>query len=89
MAEYIALLTKELKARDCSLQEILITHWHSDHTGGVQDIFKSVTKAPISVSKHRLVDQPEHDEVTKYNYIEDSHEFKTEGATLKLVSRKL
>ena len=85
MPEYIDLLTKELKARDCSLQEILITHWHWDHTGGVQDIFKSITKTPITVSKHRLVDQSEHDEITKYNYIEDSHEFKNEGATLKSV----
>ena len=33
--EYVDLLSKELKARDCSLQEILISHWHWDHTEGI------------------------------------------------------
>ena len=50
---------------------------------GVQPIFKSITKTPIRVSKYKLYDEPEHDEITKYNYIEDGHVFETEGATIK------
>lgn len=44
---------------------------------------------PIKVSKHRLVDRPEHDQVTQYNYIEDNHVFETEGATLKYLIKHL
>jgi ribonuclease/clavin/mitogillin len=86
ITEYIELLRNELKKRDCSLQEILISHWHPDHTEGVQHIFKNITKSPIKVSKFRLPNQSdEYDKVTKYEYVTDNHEFETEGATLKLV----
>ena len=44
---------------------------------------------PIKVSKHRLVDRPEQDQVTQYNYIEDNHVFETEGATLKYLIKHL
>jgi ribonuclease/clavin/mitogillin len=37
------------------------------------------------VSKYKLVDQDEHDTVTKYNYIQDNHVFETEGATLQAI----
>lgn len=40
--EYVKTLKKELQTRNCSIQEILITHWHLDHIGGVGDIIKSV-----------------------------------------------
>lgn len=84
--EYIDVLSKELNNQNCKLQEILITHWHSDHTEGVQPIFKSITKTPIKVSKHELTEGGcEHDQVTKYNYINDNHVFKTEGATLRAI----
>lgn len=85
IGEYVELLAKELKNRDCSLQEILISHWHEDHTGGVQSIFKSITNGPIRVSKYRLVDQPEPDQLTNYNYINDNHVFETEGATIEAI----
>ena len=85
LTEYVNLLSKELDNQNCSLQEILITHWHPDHTGGVQSIFAHLTKQPIQVSKYRLADQPEYDLLTKYNYVEDNHIFKTEGATLKTI----
>jgi metal-dependent hydrolase (beta-lactamase superfamily II) len=81
--EYINVLTNELNKQKCSLQEILITHWHWDHTEGVQAIIKSITKQNITVSKYPLVNRPEHDTITKYNYIKDNHTFHTEGATLK------
>ena len=78
------MLANELKKRDCTLQEILISHWHPDHTEGVQHIFKDITKTQISVSKFSLPNQnDEYDKVTKYDYVNDNHEFVTEGATLK------
>lgn len=83
--KYVDLLGKELEKQKCTLQEILITHWHPDHTGGVQTIFKKLMKQPVRVSKHRLVDQSEFDKLTSYNYVNDQHVFETDGATLKAV----
>lgn len=48
--DYLNNLKKELEARECSIQEILITHWHIDHIGAVQNIFKSITQGFIIYS---------------------------------------
>jgi len=32
--EYVNVLSSELHKQNCSLQEILISHWHWDHTEG-------------------------------------------------------
>lgn len=45
LPQYVKNLHEELKKQNCALQEILITHWHPDHTEGVQHIFKSITKS--------------------------------------------
>ena len=36
IGQYIDLLANELKSRDCALQEILISHWHYDHSEGTR-----------------------------------------------------
>lgn len=83
--EYVRVLANELKQSDLSLQEILITHWHPDHSEGVQPIFKSITNGPIKVSKHKLENRHEHDVDTKYNYIKDGDLIETEGATIQTI----
>lgn len=83
--EYVKVLGNELKKRELNLQEILITHWHPDHSEGVQPIFKSITKSAVKVSKHKLEGRPEHDIETNYNYIKDGDTIETEGATIQAV----
>ncbi|CAF1047741.1 unnamed protein product, partial [Brachionus calyciflorus] len=61
------------------------THWHPDHTEGVQPIIKTITKEAIRVSKYKLEGRPEWDTVTNYNYITDGHIIETEGATIQAV----
>ena len=48
-------LHEELTKNDCALQEILITHWHPDHTEGVKHIFKSITKGKVNLKKLRII----------------------------------
>ncbi len=47
MKEYINNLKKELETRNCHLQEILVTHRHLDHIGGVQSVLKDIVKSKL------------------------------------------
>ncbi|XP_063075848.1 endoribonuclease LACTB2-like [Engraulis encrasicolus] len=86
--EYISTLQQALREHNATLQEIIITHWHRDHTGGVPDIAASlpggwdlpVRKLPrCPVQEERIGE----DGRMKYTYLKDGDVIDTEGATLK------
>ncbi|XP_033125931.1 endoribonuclease LACTB2-like [Anneissia japonica] len=87
--EYIANLKKVLKESGATIQEILTTHWHHDHTGGIADIFREL-QLPDDVKISKFPRNPVREETIvggegrlKYNYLNDGDIIKTEGATLK------
>ncbi|XP_071804522.1 endoribonuclease LACTB2-like [Asterias amurensis] len=87
--EYLSNLKKTLSDHNASIQEVLLTHWHDDHIGGIADVYKELQLAPsISFSKlPRNPSQPETIEGAdlKYKYLEDGQVLQAEGATLRVV----
>lgn len=85
--EYISNLKEALRQSESCIQEILITHWHHDHSGGVPDIFRHIHR-DLEVSKlPRIPALPEGigEEKRKYRYLKDKDVIKTEGATLRVL----
>ncbi|XP_062843385.1 endoribonuclease LACTB2 isoform X2 [Trichomycterus rosablanca] len=85
--EYISNLKEALHQSDSSIQEILVTHWHHDHTGGVSDILSQIN-TDLQVSKlPRSPSKPEEFGAVKrkYTYLKDGDVIKTEGATLRVL----
>ncbi|XP_060606905.1 endoribonuclease LACTB2-like [Ruditapes philippinarum] len=61
-SEYIKGLQKALTDSSSSIQEIVLTHWHHDHIGGVKQIFSDVLNDEVDVfQSSRDLSQPDED----------------------------
>ncbi|XP_053915307.1 endoribonuclease LACTB2 isoform X2 [Cuculus canorus] len=86
--EYIRCLKQALSEFNIAIQEVVVTHWHGDHTGGIPDICKSIpSDREYRISKLPRV--PHRDETIeggyKYFYLKEGDVIETEGATLRVL----
>ncbi|KAL4743735.1 beta-lactamase-like protein [Aspergillus similis] len=77
MPSWIRDITKVLEERDIDISHVLLTHWHGDHTGGVQDLIAYNPALSSRIYKNRP-DEGQKD-------ILDGQIFRVEGATLRAV----
>lgn len=87
--EYISCLKQALAEFNTSIQEIIVTHWHADHSGGIKDICKSINNDTTYCIK-KLPRNPHREEIIgngeqQYVYLKDGDVIKTEGATLRVI----
>ncbi|GAQ08561.1 beta-lactamase-like protein 2 [Aspergillus lentulus] len=75
--EWADLIKETLSRGDFSLSDVLLTHWHGDHTGGVPDLLRMYPDLTPRIFKHTpdRTQQP----------IVDGQIFKVEGATVRAV----
>lgn len=87
-SEYVTHLKQVLSRNQTSIHEILVTHWHPDHVGGILDVLKClenpgdvrISKLPQDGVAEEIIGNKAH----KYNFLQDGDEIITEGATLKV-----
>ncbi|XP_075245868.1 endoribonuclease LACTB2-like [Convolutriloba macropyga] len=89
--KYHQLLNEKLTSVNCKIDTLLLTHWHSDHTGGVEGIIKSslgLVSHNVNIRKFRCgkaEDErlPFHNSYT--SHLVDREVIETEGATLRVL----
>ncbi|XP_060678721.1 endoribonuclease LACTB2 isoform X1 [Hemiscyllium ocellatum] len=89
MPEYINSLKETLTQLNASIQEILVTHWHIDHVGGIPDILKDIVDGS-HLQIRKLSHSPPQKETIRtcdkqYTYLKDGDLLETEGATLRVI----
>lgn len=84
-AEYITSLISVMKQHNTTIDQIVISHWHHDHIGGLSDVLKCLSD-PVSVYKFPRLDDKDDPPSDLMSLIPLKHqdEIKTEGATLRV-----
>ena len=77
---YLPVLERALADAGCGIQEIVLTHGHPDHIGGIDAIFEARGALRVSKCPHAGFDAPYDFEITA---IGDGDVVETEGATLR------
>ncbi|RUS88990.1 hypothetical protein EGW08_003237, partial [Elysia chlorotica] len=82
--EYLDLLKSSLEKLSVGVQEIVVTHYHHDHVGGVDGVCRTLGEK-FKTSKLKRQTEPDVPlKETSYSFVQDRHVFTTEGATLRV-----
>eukprot|EP00106_Octopus_bimaculoides_P011286 XP_014778728.1 PREDICTED: beta-lactamase-like protein 2 [Octopus bimaculoides] len=84
-SEYISLLQTELKTNKWFISDIIVTHWHADHVGGVANILQNVQEASSAkVHKFPKLQPPEsYIGSAPLNFIEDKQVISAGGVSVQ------
>ncbi|XGW34948.1 hypothetical protein V3C99_018752 [Haemonchus contortus] len=80
--QYIDLLQSTLAENQCEIDCIIITHWHNDHVGGIPSVLNQVIGHEVPIYK---IQRGTSEDPSQFHYVNDGHEVKVEGATLRFV----
>lgn len=81
VTEYIDILKGYMQEKSIQISDILVTHWHPDHIGGVIGILDNLQ--PGSCKVHKILDSHDISGI-KYCNLQDGDTIETEGATLRI-----
>jgi len=82
--EYCENLCQVLKKENCSLKDLVVTHWHHDHIGGVPDVLNMAAGEGVTVHKFlREVDDAV--EGVEFAQLKDGQEISVEGANCQVL----
>ncbi len=82
-AEYLPVLEQAMQRAGCEeIQEIVLTHGHPDHNGGLESVFERFGECPVA---KRPFDDFDRGRPGAIRPLEDGDVVRTEGATLRAV----
>ncbi|XP_013200465.2 beta-lactamase-like protein 2 homolog [Amyelois transitella] len=85
--DYQNSLCEVVQSEQVNIEHIVVTHWHHDHIGGVENIYGGIAKHP-KVWKHKRSkeDSPDNElsPSIPVNWLSDGQEIIVEGATVKV-----
>ncbi|CAH0726425.1 unnamed protein product, partial [Brenthis ino] len=87
ITDYQKNLTEVVKAEHANIEHIIVTHWHHDHIGGVENLYGTIAKNPKIWKHKRDINDGPNSELPKtmpLSWLSDGQEIKVEGATLRI-----
>lgn len=88
--KYISSLQTVLKEEQAAIKDIVLTHWHHDHVGGVKDVIKLSNNKQCKVWKYKRYANetqtcPEIPDYVEVHKLVNGQQFSVEGATMQVV----
>ncbi|CAO1394158.1 unnamed protein product [Diamesa serratosioi] len=85
-SEYIKNLAEVINEENATIDQVIITHWHSDHIGGLKDLLSNkIINNDCKLWKFPRSDEKEDYGDLKFNKITNEQEFIVDGANLKAI----
>jgi len=81
--EYTQNLVKVFESENCSLKDLVVTHWHHDHIGGVPEVVRLNIDNDVKVHKFP---RPDDDQIpsVEVSPLRDRQQISVEGATCEV-----